>query len=88
MNFDPPKGDPSTERDWLMYGPGAIIRHPTQSLYTNASEVIGDEAVKENSLSANWTPIQLKQGSEESKVLSEAAAQFTYQELVSAGLIR
>lgn len=86
LNFDPPKGDPSTERDWRKYGPGSIIRHPAQSLYINASEVIGDEGVKANAVSTSWTPIQLKRGSEERKVLVDAAAQYTYQTLVSSGL--
>lgn len=85
-SFNPPKGDPRTDRDWRRYGPGSIIRTPAQTQYVNASVVIGPKQVGDMVDSSNWTPIEMRRGSEEQKVLTEAAASYTYQELVSAGI--
>jgi hypothetical protein len=84
--YNPPKGDPQTNRDWRRYGPGSIIRTPSQTQYVNASVVIGSSEVENQADPQNWTPITMRKGSVEQKVLTEAAAKYTYNELASAGV--
>lgn len=85
-SYNPPKGDPSTLRDWRRFGPGAVIRRPTDAQYLNATVIIGDNEVTNLANKANWTPLSLSNGSEEKKVLQAAALKYTQDALLSANL--
>lgn len=84
--YDPPKGNPTNRHEWNNFGPGTVLITSSQSQYSRAHHLIGEEAVAELADLSKASPLEMKRGSTEAKALREAAISFAKGSLSKAGI--